>query len=110
MLRELRNLTLESFSRAVLDTRLIAADEWLDDLFAAYEKAERGDPASVVSLAGPIVAFRSWDREATKTSVPTTLFVLWTELVNPEQVNETEQWLQALTQIVEELKSDSLQL
>ncbi|MFQ5641042.1 MAG: penicillin acylase family protein [bacterium] len=106
VLRELDNLTLESFAAAVLDRRLIAADEWLDDLFLAYEAAKGVNPASVAVLASPIAALRNWDRVATKASVPTTLFVLWTEIVNPDRVKETEQWIEALTQVVEELKSD----
>lgn len=106
VLRELHDLTLESFARAVLDTRLIAADEWLDDLFAAYEEFDRDNPARAASLAGPIAALRNWDRQAAKALVSTTLFVLWTEVVNPDRVKQTDQWIEALTQVVEDLKSD----
>jgi acyl-homoserine-lactone acylase len=106
VLRELNDLTLEDFARAVLDTRLIAADEWLGDLFAAFEEVERDDPAGAVSLAGPIAALRSWDHEAAEASVPTTLFVRWSEIVNPDRVQQTDRWLEALAQVLERLEAD----
>lgn len=106
VLRELNDLNLDDFTRAVLNTRLIAADEWLGDLFGAFEEIERGDPARAAALAGPIAALRGWDREAAKASVPTTLFVLWTETVNPDRVRQTDRWLAALAQVVERLESD----
>lgn len=106
VLRELNDLTLEDFAGAVLDTRLIAADEWLDDLFAAFEEIERDDPAGAALVAGPIAALRGWDREAAKASVPTTLFVLWTETVNPDRVPQTDKWLEALAQVVQRLETD----
>ena len=86
VLRKLTDLTLEDFAGAVLDTRLIAADEWLDDLFAAFEGIERDDPAGA--------------------SVPTTLFVLWAETVNPDRVPQTDGWIEALAQVVERLETD----
>ncbi len=104
VLRELNNLTLEDFARAVLNTRLIAADEWLDVLFAAFEDLERDDPAAAASLAGPIAALREWDREAAKGSVPTTLFVLWANGFNPDRVTQTDRWLAELALVVERLE------
>jgi penicillin amidase len=106
VLRELHDLTLDDFSRAVLETRLIAADEWLDDLFAAFERLERDDPAAAAPLAGPIAALRGWDRRAAKASVATTLFVRWTETVNPGRVQRTDRWLEALADVVERLETD----
>jgi acyl-homoserine lactone acylase PvdQ len=106
VLRELRDVTLEDFARAVLDTRLIAADEWLDDLFAAFEEVEHDDPTRAASLAGPIASLRGWNRKAAMASVPTTLFVLWAESVNPDRVPETDQWIEALAQVVERLEMD----
>lgn len=106
VLRGLYDLTLEDFARAVLDTRLIAADEWLDDLFAAYEAIEHDDPIFARSLAGPIAALRDWNREAEKASVPTTLFVLWSQTVNPDRVPQTDTWLGALDRVVRGLETD----
>ncbi len=106
VLRELDELTLNSFAGAVLERRLIAADEWLDDLFLAYEAAKENNSPSVDPLAGPIAALRNWDRVATKASVPTTLFVFWAERVNPDREKETEQWIEALIQVVKDLNSD----
>jgi acyl-homoserine lactone acylase PvdQ len=105
-LRELRDLTLDDFARAVLETRLIAADEWLDDLFAAFERLERDDPAAAAPLAGPVAALRGWDRRAAKASVPTALFVRWSERVNPDRVRQTDRWLEALAEVVERLETD----
>jgi acyl-homoserine lactone acylase PvdQ len=106
VLRELNDLRLEDFARAVLDTRLIAADEWLDELFSAFEEVERDDPVAAASLAGPIAALRGWDREAAKASVPTTLFVLWARTVNPDRVQQTDRWLEALARVVGRLETD----
>ena len=106
VLRELSDLTLDDFARAVLDTRLIAADEWLDDLFSAFEEVERDDPGRAAPLAGPITALRGWDREAAKASVPTTLFVLWANAVNPDRNPRSGRWIEALTQVVESLERD----
>ena len=104
VLRELDSLTLDDFAGAVLNTRLIAADEWLDDLFLAYSDYERLYPEP--DLAGPISALASWDREAAKNSVPTTLFVLWAGIVNPDRRQEPHRWIDALTQVVERLEAD----
>jgi acyl-homoserine lactone acylase PvdQ len=106
VLRALSDVTLEDFARAVLDTRLIAADEWLGDLFAAFDALERDDPAAAAPLAGPIASLRGWDRAAAEASVPTTLFVLWSEAVNADRVKETDRWLAALAQLVERLETD----
>jgi acyl-homoserine lactone acylase PvdQ len=106
VLRELNDLTLEHFARAVLNRRLIAADEWLDELFAAFEEFQRDDPAGAASLAGPIAALRGWDREADRGSVATTLFVRWAEAVNPDRVQQTDEWLEALVQVVARLETD----
>ncbi len=106
VLRQLNDITLDDFARAVLNTRLIAADEWLDGLFAAFEELQRRDGAAAAKLAQPIAALRRWNREATKASVGTTLFVLWAGSVNPGRTTDTERWLDALTEVVEELESD----
>ncbi len=106
VLRELHDVTLEDFARAVLDTRLLAADEWLGDLVAAFEAAERDGSAVAAALAGPIAALRGWDRVATDVSVPTTLFVLWTETANPDRVQQTGTWLAALARVVERLEEE----
>jgi acyl-homoserine lactone acylase PvdQ len=106
VLRKLYDLTLDDFARAVLNTRLIAADEWLDDLFGAFEEVERNDPAGAAPLAGPIAALRGWDREAATGSVPTTLFVLWTGTVNPDRVRQTDGWIEALAEVVERLETE----
>jgi penicillin amidase len=47
VLRDLWNLTLEDFSEAVLTTRLIAADEWLDNLIQAVQERGASDREGV---------------------------------------------------------------
>jgi penicillin amidase len=106
VLSQLSDLTLDDFARAVLNTRLIAADEWLDDLFAAFDELERNDSERAASLSGPITALRHWDREAAKGSASTTLFVLWSQTVNPDRVQQSERWLDALGEVVERLQTD----
>ena len=106
VLRELNDVTLDDFARAVLNTRLIAADEWLNDLFAVYDQLERDNPEKAAPLAGPIAALRVWDREADTASVATTLFVLWSESINPDRVTRMDRWIGALNQVVERLERD----
>jgi len=105
VLRELNDLTLDDFARAVLERRLIAADEWLDDLFAAFGELGPDDPVRA-TLEGPIAALRGWDREAAKPSVPTTLFVLWANGFNPDRVKQADRWIAELARVVESLEAD----
>lgn len=105
ILAGLADLTLDDFAEAVLNRRLIAADEWLEDLFAAYETAAREAPDRVAGLAGPIATLRAWDRTADAGSVATTLFVLWAQAVNPDRNADPDQWLGPLSQLVERLSA-----
>jgi acyl-homoserine-lactone acylase len=106
ILRGLRNLTLEAFAKAVLDTRLTAADEWLDALFQAFDVMKRDDPQGAAVLDGPMASLRDWDRVSTTASVPTTLFVLWSEAVNPDRTRSPDQWLDGLARVVRRLEED----
>jgi acyl-homoserine lactone acylase PvdQ len=101
----LDDLTLDGFADAALTRRLIAADEWLDDLFAAYAAAVREEPDRVAGLAGPIERLRAWDRTADAESVATTLFVLWAQAANPDQDPDPDRSLAALSQLVERLSN-----
>jgi acyl-homoserine-lactone acylase len=38
--------------------------------------------------------------------VPTTLFVLWAQTVNPDRVQQTDRWLEALARVVGRLETD----
>jgi acyl-homoserine lactone acylase PvdQ len=105
VMRELSGLTLEDFARAVLERRLIAADEWLDDLFTAFGELGPDDPVRA-TLEGPIAALRGWDRLAAKASVPTTLFVLWANGFNPDRVKQVNRWIAELARVVESLEAD----
>ncbi|MDX1546317.1 MAG: penicillin acylase family protein [Rhodothermales bacterium] len=104
VLRALDGLTLDGFGHAVLDTRLIAADEWLGDLVAAYEAWKAEHPARAAVLEGPIAALRDWDRTAVLSSVPATLFVRWAQLVNPDQGPAPARWLEGLVRVVNDLE------
>jgi penicillin amidase len=106
VLRTLDDFTLDDFARAVLDTRLIAADEWLGGLFTAFDALRRDDPAAADSLSGAIERLRAWDREADAGSVATTLFVHWSQIVNPDRVARTDRWLDALAQVVGRLEAE----
>jgi penicillin amidase len=106
VLRDLWNLTLEDFSEAVLTTRLIAADEWLDDLVQAFQERAATDPEGLELLDGPVAALRDWDRVSTTASVPTTLFVLWAEAVNPDRNRSWDRWVDGLADVVRGLEAD----
>ncbi len=104
VLGELRNLTLDDFSAAVWDTRLIAADEYLDDLLSSYDDMKSRNPDRVVSLARPIAVLRDWNRVAAKNSVATTLFVLWAESVRQNPGFSTGNWVEGLRRVVQDLE------
>ncbi|UCD25150.1 MAG: penicillin acylase family protein, partial [Gemmatimonadota bacterium] len=105
VLRELNDITLDDFAHAVLERRLIAADEWLEDLFAAFGELAPGDPRRAI-LEDPIAALREWDRVAAKASVPTTLFVQWANAFNPDRVTQKDRWLTELVDAVQDLERD----
>jgi penicillin amidase len=106
VLRELRDLILEGFSRAVLDTYLLAADEWLDGLLRAYDQRRGIGEEEARLLEAPMAALRDWDRMSSVNSVPTTLFVLWAEQINPDRTNELDRWVDGLVQVVRGLEQD----
>lgn len=104
VLRELRKLTLDDFSTAVWDTRLIAADEVLEHLFTSYDDIRNRNSDRVSSLAGPIGVLKDWNRVAAKNSVATTLFVLWAESVRPNLGFSTGDWVGGLSRVVQNLE------
>jgi len=104
VLRELTDLTLDDFARAVLTTRLLAADELLPELFAAFESLEKEDPDRAATLADPIAALRAWNRAADTTSVATTLFVSLAAAAS--RTSGDDRWIDALGAAVERLEGD----
>lgn len=71
--------TFEDFTRAVLDTRMSGADARLPSLLEEFGELEASGAQRADALRGPIAELTSWDHEATKTSVATTLFVGWAQ-------------------------------
>ena len=79
ILASLESVTLEEFARAVLDTRMLAADELLPELMSEYEQLGATGTRRPDRLAAAIAELTGWDGVATVESVPATLFVLWVE-------------------------------
>jgi len=77
VLASIQEASLESFSIDVWDTYLLAADEWLGNLFTEFDRARARTPDRAARFTEPIQLLRQWDRTADQSSVATTLFVLW---------------------------------
>lgn len=105
VLRDLDDLTLEAFSEAVLDTRMIAADEWLDGLLESVAALERSDPDRFARLEEAAGVLAAWDRRASRTSSATTLFVLWAERARPTNSMDDEARVQALEEVISDLEA-----
>ncbi len=73
-----RDFTLDSLIAAGYDPYLIAFEQLLPPLFAAFDALPATD-ARRSRLAEPLAALRTWDRRSGTASVPTTLAVLWAQ-------------------------------
>jgi acyl-homoserine-lactone acylase len=82
ILRRATRVTLEDLARMAFDTRASRADTLLPRLFAAFE--ESNDPALRARVAPAIEELERWDRVATISSVPTTVFYAWTSMLSGE--------------------------
>jgi len=76
LLRDAKNLTLDTLITTAYDNTLIAFEKLLPALFAAYDALPAADPQRP-ALAAQIAALRTWDRRATVDSVPAALAILW---------------------------------
>ena len=109
VLRELRDVTLDDFARAVLDTRLIAADDLLPPLLQEFQQLEQTRPTRADLVRGAVDELEAWDREATIESIATTLFVLWAEVWDRQEDRLREQaWprITALAAVLDRLERD----
>jgi len=79
VLQRLQGITLDDFARAVLDTRLSAADAHLPTLLADLAALRDEDPDRARRLKEPARQLREWDRRSSIGSVATTLFVRWAQ-------------------------------
>jgi len=82
ILRQANRITLEDLARMAFDTRASRADTLLPRLFAGYEESR--DTALRRRVAPAIEELERWDRVATTTSVPTTIFYGWSSLLSRE--------------------------
>lgn len=82
LLRQANRVTLEDLARMAFDTRASRADTLLPRLFAGYEESR--DTALRTRVAPAIEALERWDRVATTSSVPTTLFYTWSSVLSSE--------------------------
>jgi acyl-homoserine-lactone acylase len=82
ILRRANRVTLEDLARMAFDTRASRADTLLPRLFAGYE--ESSDAELRRRVAPAIEELERWDRVATTSSVPTTIFYAWSSLLSTE--------------------------
>lgn len=106
VLEGLDDVTLDDFARAVLDTRLSAADAQLPRLFADLEALESEDAVRAARLADPVRRLREWDRRSSIGSVATTLFVRWAEALARGSGSDEAGRVSALERVVAALEDD----
>ena len=82
LLRNAARITLEDLARMAFDTRASRADTLLPRLFAAYE--ESSDNALRARVGPAVEELERWDRVATTSSVPTTIFYTWSSMLSGE--------------------------
>jgi acyl-homoserine-lactone acylase len=82
ILRQANRITLEDLARMAFDTRASRADTLLPRLFAGYEESR--DTALRRRVAPAIEELERWDRVATTSSVPTTIFYAWSSVLSRE--------------------------
>lgn len=102
----LSEVTLDEFSKAVLDTRLVVAETMLPELFAEFTRLQNADASRAMALREGMILLRQWDHEATLKSEATTLFVLWAESLR--RVSKSEPWkhILALEKAMAKLEKD----
>ena len=82
--------TLDSWSKAAFDTRVLVAEEMVPVILAAWEKLNQQDPARAARLAEPVKILREWDQVSRVDSVGMTLFAYWFEGIRRGQVDPTD--------------------
>ncbi len=80
VLRDRKDFTLQGLIDAAFDSYLPAFADLTPRLIAAYDALAPNDPFKP-QLAEPIAALRSWDYRWSADSVPTSLSVVWGELL-----------------------------
>jgi penicillin amidase len=73
--------TFEEWARAALDTTVETAENQVALLAQEWEQARTADPAWAARVAEAVAELRAWDRVSRNTSVATTLYVRWQEMV-----------------------------
>jgi acyl-homoserine-lactone acylase len=76
MLRNIRNVNLDSLIAAGYDGHLTAFDVLLPPLFAGYDALPAADSRRA-ALAEAIAALRDWNRRTAADSVPTAVAIFW---------------------------------
>ena len=82
ILRNATQVTLDDLARMAFDTRASRADTLLPRLFAAYEESRDG--ALKARVAPAVEELERWDRVATTSSIPTTIFYAWSSMLYGE--------------------------
>jgi acyl-homoserine-lactone acylase len=82
LLRHATRITLEDLARMAFDTRASRADTLLPRLFAAYEESR--DTVLRRRVEPAVEELERWDRVATTSSVPMTVFYSWASMLSGE--------------------------
>jgi acyl-homoserine-lactone acylase len=76
VLRDIRNVTLDSLIAAGYDGHLTAFDVLLPPLFSSFDALPAADPQRA-ALGEAIAALRGWNRRTSADSVPTAVAIFW---------------------------------
>jgi acyl-homoserine-lactone acylase len=117
VLEPMQRVTFDGFSRAVWDTRLSAADDYLPALTEEWTKLKQANAVALpdelrtgrerADIAQVLDRLNRWDRVADTASVETTWLSLANErrqLINRDQPNSSWRWSRALLEALDLLQ------
>lgn len=79
ILQSTKTFTLETLSKAALDTRVLEAERRVPKLAEEWGRLKEADPARAARTADAVAELQRWDRISTTSSVAMTLFATWFE-------------------------------
>ncbi len=100
--------SFDEWARAVVDTRVLTAEESLPELFAEWERLRPEDAARAEALSPLIGELRAWDRVGRIDSVAMTLFAEWFTRMRDLPEGNKEPWsrVRTLEAVRQELERD----
>lgn len=101
-----KKFTFEEWRRSAFDTHVIGADKRLPNLLAAVKKRLDTPGDHAANLRKAFESLSQWDRRSTTSSVPMTLFVLWSDKIDQNRAADDAAIVNALGEVLKTLEGD----